>query len=60
MAKDDRGDLDLTKRIDILEDQNKRLKSLANELYSKLVRERKKLKRYHRFVTYQNGGIPSD
>jgi hypothetical protein len=57
MARDDRGDCDLTKRIDVLTSENKRLKFLATELYVKLIKERKKIQRYRKFVKYLEGGI---
>lgn len=57
MARDDRGDCDLTKRIDVLTLENKRLKFLATELYVKLIKERKKIQRYRKFVKYLEGGI---
>lgn len=53
---DDRGELDLTKQIDVLTESRDRFKMLFLEVSELLHREKKKIKRYRRFVKYLEGG----
>lgn len=53
---DDRGELDLTKQIDVLTESRDRFKMLFLEVSELLHREKRKIKRYRRFVKYLEGG----
>lgn len=53
---DDRGELDLTKQIDTLKESRDRFKMLFLEVSELLHREKRKIKRYRRFVKYLEGG----
>tara|TARA_E500000318_G_scaffold45990_2_gene43428 strand:+ start:8583 stop:8777 length:195 start_codon:yes stop_codon:yes gene_type:complete len=57
MAYDDRGELDLTKQIDTLKESRDRFKMLFMEVSYLLHREKKKIKRYRRFVKFLEGGV---
>jgi len=56
MPIDDRGELDLTKQIDTLKESRDRFKMLFLEVSELLHREKKKIKRYRRFVKFLEGG----